>query len=581
MKLLKRLTPVLFLLLLVACRSGGDPAPPPTPTPLPTSSPTPIPTATLAPTATPAPTPLPLPSQGDGAGTAGFPWWNDRVFYEVFVRSFQDSDGDGIGDIQGLISRLDYLNDGDPGTTDDLGITGIWLMPVAESPSYHGYDVVDYRTIESDYGSNQDFQELMEEAHKRGIVVIVDLVMNHTSVEHPWFAASAADDPEYRDWYIWESEPAFCCGPWGETVWHQDGDEYYYGVFWEGMPDLNLENPDATAEIYDIARFWLQDMGVDGFRLDAIKHLVEEGRKQENTDATHAWLQGFHDAYKSASPHALAVGEAWTQTDEAVDYVGDEVDIVFEFDLAQAMIDSANQGQRGPAAIRQGIANSFYPPNQYAAFLTNHDQNRVMTQLGGDVAAAKLAATMLLTNPGVPFIYYGEEIGMLGEKPDERIRTPMQWENSSTAGFTSGTPWESLADGVALTNVQAETEDPDSLLSHYRQMIRLRQTHPSLRVGELIPVKSEPTSVYAYLRHVEGETVLALLNLGDEAVSDYALSLANGPLTNASDPQPLFGEGEVTAPALNDAGGFNSYRPLPELAPQSAAIILLESQPLH
>ncbi|MBN1965655.1 MAG: alpha-amylase, partial [Anaerolineae bacterium] len=172
------------------------------------------------------------------------PWWNDRVFYEVFVRSFYDSDGDGIGDLRGLIERLDYLNDGDPATTDDLGITGIWLMPIAQSPSYHGYDVTDYYTIEEDYGTNADFLELMGAAHARGIVVIVDLVMNHTSSEHPWFVASAAGDPAYTDWYLWRDDNPGYVSPWGSPTWHlADNGRYYFGLFWSGMPDLNYMNP--------------------------------------------------------------------------------------------------------------------------------------------------------------------------------------------------------------------------------------------------------------------------------------------------------------------------------------------------
>ena len=199
-------------------------------------------------------------------------WWNDTVFYEVFVRSFQDSDGDGIGDLQGLIDRLDYLNDGDPATASDLGVTGIWLMPVAQSPSYHGYVTADYYTVEQDYGSNEGFQRLIDEAHRRGIKVLVDLVLNHTSIEHPWFIDSASGpDSDKRDWYIWRPSDDGSRAPWvgGGPVWHKQGDAYYFGLFWEGMPDLNYRNPEVTAEMQNAARFWLEEMGVDGFRLDA------------------------------------------------------------------------------------------------------------------------------------------------------------------------------------------------------------------------------------------------------------------------------------------------------------------------
>ncbi|MEM9024449.1 MAG: alpha-amylase family glycosyl hydrolase, partial [Bacteroidota bacterium] len=190
-------------------------------------------------------------------------WWNDAVFYEIFVRSFQDSDGDGRGDFRGLIDRLDYLNDGDPTTTDDLGVTGIWLMPVQQSPSYHGYDATDYRTIENDYGTNQDFLDFMDAAHERGIRVIVDLVMNHSSSQHPWFLESVNPNSSRRDWYVWEDSNPGDIGPWGQTVWHQRNNDFFYGVFWSGMPDLNYATQEVKDEMFDIARFWLEDLNVD------------------------------------------------------------------------------------------------------------------------------------------------------------------------------------------------------------------------------------------------------------------------------------------------------------------------------
>ena len=203
------------------------------------------------------------------------PWWADRVFYEVFVRSFQDSDGNGIGDLKGLISKLDYLNDGDPATTDDLGVTGIWLMPVAESPSYHGYDVTDYDTVERDYGTNEDMKALVAAAHERGIAVITDLVLNHTSVEHPWFVDSLTPGSAKAGWYRWsDTDPGISRSD-GTPVWHEKDGRWYYGYFWEGMPDLDLTNPDVTKELERVADTWLTDIGVDGFRLDAIRYYLE------------------------------------------------------------------------------------------------------------------------------------------------------------------------------------------------------------------------------------------------------------------------------------------------------------------
>jgi len=534
----------------------------------------------LAPTPTPRPleptlTPLPELEVPVTTGTEGMPWWNDRVFYEIFVRSFYDSDGDGIGDLQGLVSELDYLNDGDPTTDTDLGITGIWLMPVAESPSYHGYDVVDYRTVEQDYGTNDDLRQFIAAAHERGIAVIVDLVMNHTSNQHPWFVDAQTPGSEYESWYVWRTERPTWRSPWGSEVWHPSGLRYYYGLFWSGMPDLNYDNGAVTEEMFDIIRFWLEDVGVDGFRLDAVRHMIEDGEILSNTPATHAWLQNFHRYVRSISPDALAVGEVWDETAEVVKYIGDEVDLAFEFSLAGATLESAWRGNNRALVQAQEEVLQAYPKGRYATFLTNHDQNRVMTQVRNDVAAAKVAATLLLTSPSVPFIYYGEEVGMRGAKPDERIRTPMQWDTSESAGFTTGTPWEELASNHQVFNVAVQNDDPDSLLNHYRALIHLRQDHPALRVGDMLLVESDAFQVYSFLRHGAGETILVVVNLSDEPVSDYQLALKSGPLVSVPGATLLLGEGQPVAPAPNAAGGFDAYVPLPTLAPQSSTVIQL------
>ncbi len=503
-------------------------------------------------------------------------WWNDRVFYEVFVRSFYDSDGDGIGDLRGLIDKLDYLNDGDPATTADLGVTGLWLMPVAESPSYHGYDVTDYYTIESDYGTNQDFLDLMDAAHARGMVVIVDLVMNHTSNQHPWFVAASEGDPAYEDWYIWSDNLPQDLSPWGSQVWHQAGDRYYFGLFWEGMPDLNYENPAVTAQMYNIIDYWLTDMGVDGFRLDAIRHLIEDGPVMENTPATLAWLHGFHDYVRSINPDALTVGEVWSSSDIVAQYIGDKVDLAFEFDFAQAILFSAQYGVNDLLVSGQNDLLELYPTGQYATFLTNHDQNRVMSQLASDSGAARVAATILLTSPGVPFVYYGEEIGMVGEKPDERIRTPMQWDSTRiNGGFSSVSPWEMLPTGYRTVNVASQTDDPASLLSHYRRLIHLRDEHAALRTGTIQLVASSDGGVYSFLRYGDDETLLVVVNLSRETVDGYTLSADYtllGPVTHAD---LLLGDGDASAPSVDESGGFAGYVPLPSLPPQSSFVISL------
>jgi alpha-amylase len=534
-------------------------------------------TATFAPVEPSIPTEdvLPTPTL---APTGNYYWWNDTIFYEIFVRSFKDSNGDGIGDFNGLIQKLDYLNDGDPSTTTDLGITGIWLMPINESPSYHGYDVVDYHTVDQEYGSVEDFKRLIDEAHKRGISVIIDLVINHSSSQNPWFIESNKSNPEYRDWYIWEDPAPDYFGPWGQPVWYAGKEGYYYAVFWSEMPDLNLKNPAVTQEIYDISRFWLEEMGVDGFRMDAILYLVENGALQKNTRGTHAWLQAFHQYYKSIDTQAFTVGEAWTETSQVVEYVGDEVDIAFEFDLAESFVRSADGPLASSATNQMKVVLNTYPEGQFAVFLTNHDQDRVMSLLESP-EKAKLAATMLLTSPGVPFIYYGEEIGMTGTKPDENIRRPMQWSGeNSKVGFTTGVPWNAASRDYKTVNVGDESEDPNSLLNFYRTLIQLRNDHPSFRTGETLLVKTGTQDLYAMLRYNNQEAFLVLVNAGSKPLGTdkYSLSLEKGPFTAALTAISMIGLANPASPTLNANGGFDGYQPFPEIPAQSSIIIQLK-----
>lgn len=504
-------------------------------------------------------------------------WWNDRVFYEVFIRSFQDSDGDGIGDIQGLINRLDYLNDGDPATHDDLGISGIWLMPPAQAHSYHGYDVTDYYAVEPDYGSLADMRRLITEAHKRGIAVIVDMVVNHSSSRHPWFVASRLREQPYADWYIWRDEDPGYRGPWGAPAWHSSGDRYYYGVFWDGMPDLNFINPAVTQEMYDIATFWLDDIGVDGFRLDAIKHIIEVGERQENTPESRAWLSEYEAHLESIKPNSLAVGEVFNGPSFIVSRYVDEraIDIGFDFKLADEMISAAQRGSNRDIERAHRNALRDYPPHQFATFLSNHDQDRLANRLLFDPGANKVAASLLLTGPGVPFLYYGEEIGMGGSKPDERLRTPMHWDGSRYAGFTQGdSVWQPLqaADNIATANVAAHNGNPDSLLSHYRSLIHLRNANSALRRGALTAVDSSDGSVYAFLRHDAAQAHLVIINLADESAAGFTLSLDQSGL-DLSAPSLLFGEGAIAAPALNAAGGFAEYAPVPALEARGLLVL--------
>ena len=506
----------------------------------------------------------------DNALELGENWWNERVFYEVFVRSFYDSDGDGIGDIQGLISQLDYLNDGDPETDTDLGVTGIWLMPMAQSPSYHGYDVMDYRTIEADYGTNEDFLQLIDEAHERGIAVIIDLVLNHTSRDHPWFIdATTNPDSEYADWYILADENPTYSGPTGQTVWHRAGDHYFYGIFCSCMPDLNYENPDVTAEMYDVTRFWLEEMNVDGFRLDAIRHLIENERIQENTGATHQWLQDYHDFVHEVNPDAVMVGEIWSSTTQIAPYVPDEVDIAFEFDLANTIIRSVNFGSLASVTGQQETVLATYPHGQYATFLTNHDMNRVMDQFRGDIGKARIASYVLLTNTGVPFVYYGEEIGMFGVKPDEHIRTPMQWDSTSgTAGFTTSTPWEPLDAHYVDVNVASQIDDSESLLSTYRDLIHVRNNSHALQYGDFTFVENDTRKIYSFVRQSEEESVLVLLDFDDDMEDTFTVNLLDGMVINNL--TVLYGEGEV---AMGEEGNMLTVS---GVAGQAGLIIRIE-----
>jgi len=422
------------------------------------------------------------------------------VCYEVFVRSFYDSNGDGIGDLRGLTEKLDYIS--------GLGADCVWLMPVAESPSYHGYDVTNYYKIEPDYGTNDDFKAFIAAAHQHKIRVLVDLVLNHTSSEHPWFQEALRDTTApHRSWYRWSRAPG--------NNWHKSPvrDEYYFGLFWSGMPDLNYETPAVLEEMKRVARFWLDSMHVDGFRLDAVRHLVEAGNEVSNTPGTHAVLRDFGQYVRRIAPQSYTIGEVWDNTDVILTYYPDQLDAYFAFPISEALIETVRTGKAGgflPTVLQFQRAE---PAWRWAPFQRNHDQTRTMTALGNDTAGAKIAATILLTLPGVPFIYYGEEIGMTGDKPDERLRTPMQWTGTS-AGFTSGTPWEAGQADSLTTNVARESRASGSLLSFYRRLLRERLKSSALRNGELVPVPTDNDAILAYLRRDSTEVVLVAANLG-------------------------------------------------------------------
>ena len=466
------------------------------------------------------------------AGPANPSWHHRAVGYEVFVRSFQDSDGDGIGDLKGLAQRLDYLNDGDDATADDLGIDLLWLMPIAASPSYHGYDVTDYDRVNPAYGTDADLQDFLVRAHARGIRVITDLVLNHSSDAHPWFAdARRSRASAHRDWYVWSDSFLAWQRPWGGgPVWIPFGDAWYYALFWGGMPDLNWQNPSLRARMLDTARGWL-GRGLDGFRLDAARYLVEDGpgAGQADTAGTHEVLRDLRAATDAARPGSLLVGEIWEKPEVVAPYLsgkdGPELQAAFDFDLAQAVKDGILNGDG--AGVRAALCSrlqAFPPEAATGVFLSNHDQARVATVLQdrGD-AALRLAATVLMTVPGTPWIYYGEEIGMRnGPTPDDMDkRRPMQWDDGPNAGFTgAGEAWWPPQAASRPSTVAGQSDDPDSLLSWYRRLVQMRRAHPALSSGStaLLDPAGMPPGTVVLRRQGGGETLWVAWSFADSPV---------------------------------------------------------------
>lgn len=458
-------------------------------------------------------------------------WRRNGVCYEVFVRSFYDSDGDGTGDLRGLIQKLDYINDGDSSSRRDLGASCIWLMPVAQSPSYHGYDVTNYYEVNRDYGTNQDFRDLMREAHRRGIHVLVDLVLNHSSSQHPYFRSAVLDSASpYRNWYTWSATERKMPGFEGRT-WHpvETRSEFYYGLFWSGMPDLNLSNPAVQTEAEKIARFWVQEMGVDGFRMDAVAHFFEAGDQWRHAPAVHPWLRSYQTYLRSIKPDVFTIGEVWDSMGAVLPYYPDQLDAYFAFEIADAVFDAVRTGSGSSLTAAVERAQREIPDHRWGMFLRNHDQTRTLTDLGGDMGRNKAAVALLLTLPGLPFVYYGEELGMTGAKKDGdlRLRTPMHWSRKRTAGFSSNTPWEPLAADSFSANVEALDADSASILNLHRRLIHLRAQTPALGAGDFVALQAKPGAI-AYLRRLDTQSVLVVVNLTGSPISKPLLSKVAG-----------------------------------------------------
>ena len=482
-------------------------------------------------------------------------WMQGATCYEVFVRSFRDSDGDGIGDLNGLISALDYINDGNPRSTRSLGARCLWLMPVMDSPGYHGYDVRDHYRVAPAYGTNDDFRRFVREAHRRGIKVLVDMVLNHVSSEYAPFQAALRDPASrYRDWFRFAPQP----GPpnrWGGNNWHRSPqrDEYYYGFFWRGMPDLNYEHPAALAEMKKVAAFWLRDMDVDGFRLDAVKYLVENGATVEDTPGTHRVLRDYAAFVRRTKPSAFTIGEVFDSTGALLSYYPDQLDGYFAFEIADSLIAGVRRGDARGILAPVLRLQAAQPAKRWSPFLRNHDQPRTRTELGGDWDKARVASFLLLTLPGLPFVYYGEELGMTGAKPDERLRTPMAWTRSAPhAGFTTGAPWQPLAADSLEANVEVQSARGSSLLNLHRTLIQLRSATPALGRGSLVALTTSHPAVVAFLRRDPTGEVLVIANVGPAALASVTISTGEDVIqTRHLAPRTLYGESQGPAMRLD------------------------------
>jgi len=510
------------------------------------------------------------PIDGLPPGTDGFKWWNDTVFYEIFVRSFSDSNGDGIGDFNGITQKLDYLK--------QLGISGIWLMPINPSPSYHGYDVTDYKAVNPEYGTMDEFKTLLREAHKRGIRVIIDLVANHTSSQHPWFIEAQNTESPYRNFYVWSRTNPGYKGPWGEQVWFSTPEGYYYALFSQNMPDLNYENQEVTTQMDSVAEFWLKEIGIDGFRLDAARHIVEDGKLQSNTPATHTWLGRFYTYYKGIAPEAIVVGELNGESANVMNsYVGsDQLDLAFDFPLANSMLFSATTGMARNALGQMRVSYKTLPELQDATFLTNHDQDRLMNVLGNDPKKVKIAASMLLTSPGVPFLYYGEEVGLKGGGQDPDKRRPMQWCADQFACFSTVAPWEDVGNDYQTYNVQTEQKDAQSIFSHYQALITLRNEHAALRVGDAYLPNSDAPGLFVDLRQSKQEKILVVINLSKTAITNYSIDLSQSTLpVKMYRALPLMGGASFADITIDSNGKLAPYQPTAEIPPYTTLIMQL------
>lgn len=489
------------------------------------------------------------------------PWWQAAVFYQIWPRSFYDSSGDGHGDFNGMTAKLPYLQ--------QLGIDAIWLTPMFEAPSYHGYDFTEFYQVESDYGTMAEFEAFIRAADAKGMKVILDLVINHISREHEWFRLSAEGVAPYRDYFVWRKDLPAAGKGWGhawsdndlpQAVWHFDErrGEYYYAAFGASQPDLNLEHPDVIAEMKKMAKFWL-DKGVAGFRLDAVRFVIERGPQgQADLAETIDYWRDFNAFVKSVNPEAYLVGEAWVDLPIAAKYWGggEGLDQGFDFEVGYKILgllqqDTAVEAQFGTISGEQSgplhplqdniqrRLDSGAPLSFFTPFLTNHDQDRIAYQLQQDMAKAKQAAALLFTSPGTKYLYYGEEIGLTQARVGDDVyrRAPMLWDTSKHAGFSQAEqvwvqqddrlhkrfePW--WPDFVAAQKatgqgtVAEQQAQPDSLWNLYQFLIAQKKQRPELRVAGSYQVSEPATGLLQIDRELNGSHSRLLLNLTGTAM---------------------------------------------------------------
>ena len=508
-------------------------------------------------------------------------WWKEAIVYQIYPRSFKDTDGDGIGDIKGIIEELDYIK--------SLGVTAIWLNPIYESPNFdNGYDVSDYRAIAKEYGGMEAFDTLLEEMHKRDLKIIMDIVVNHSSWEHSWFkeSRSSRDNP-YRDYYHWwpaeKGKPNYRYSLFDDKgdAWAYDSitDSYYLHYFAKQQPDLNWSNPKVKEEVVDILKFWAEK-GVDGFRLDAFQFAAKdttfpkfpEGYEKDFIQY-YAMQEGLHDYLKlmydevfskyNVMSVAEGAGRNFKEAHELVDADRNELSMAYAFDA----VDLPNKEGYSPKIFKEVFTkwdHEFSEKGWISIFLSNHDQARLVSRFTDDTdefraVSAKMLHTFLLSMRGTPYLYYGDELGMtniyfdaieqyddistinnykktISEGGDgeaflkrasmfsrDNGRTPMQWDASDNGGFTSGTPWLPVNENTKTINVVAQQEDPSSILNHFRAMTALRTSNPVLIYGDYELLDTED-QIYAYLRSYEGQKVLVVLNYSKE---NSTLDLSN------------------------------------------------------